>query len=268
MLKTKLFDTHAHYDDKAYGKDSAGLIKRILDENVAGFIQIGCRLKEIPRTLEIASTHANVYAAIGIHPHYVNDFAKLPHDYLAQLEVFAASSEKVKAIGEMGLDYHYDGYNRENQIKAFREQLRLAEKLGLPAIIHSREADEDALAILEEFRKNFKGGDFKVVVHCYSGGLEMSRRLLEMGIMLSFTGVLTFKNAKNAVEVCRETPLDMLMLETDCPYMAPEPFRGKVCDSSMAWYTAEKIAEIKGISAAEVVTACNDNARKFFAIDF
>jgi len=257
IIKTNLFDTHAHYDDKAYKNEANTLIQRILFDNVAGFIAVGCSLETIPKSIEISEKYENVYVSVGIHPHYVNE---LPDDYLSLLEDWT-KLDKICAIGETGLDYHYEGYSQENQIKVFREQLVLAEKLKLPVIVHSRDAAADTMEVLRELRP-------RAVMHCYSGSVEMARELVKMGIFISFTGVITFKNARKAVEVCREISLDMMMLETDCPYMAPEPFRGKVCDSSMAWYTAEKIAEIKGISVNEVVTICNNNAKRFFNINF
>ena len=260
LNKIKLFDTHAHYDDKAYGGSADELIGRMMSADVngvAGFMAVGCSFKRIPRSIALAEKYDNVYASVGIHPHYVDD---LPSGYVATLEEFA-KHPKVVAIGEAGLDYHYEGYSREKQIQSFREQLELAQKLELPFIVHSRDSAQDTMEILREYKPH-------AVMHCYSGSVEMARELVKMGILLSFTGVLTFKNAKKAIEVCREIPLDMLMLETDCPYMAPEPFRGKLCDSSMAWYTAEKIAEIKGLTAHEVVETCNNNAKRFFNIDF
>ena len=250
-----MFDTHAHYDDRAYGKCPRELISRILKDNVSGFIQVGCSLRSIPESLKIADEFDNVYAAVGIHPHYASE---LPDDYLSRVQKWA-SYPSVVAIGEIGLDYHYEGYSRDNQIKVFTEQLDLAKKTGLPVIIHSRDAAEDTMRILRETRP-------MAVMHCYSGSLEMSRELIKLGILISFSGVITFKNAKKAAEVCREVPLHMLMLETDCPYMAPEPHRGKTCDSSMAWHTAAKIAEIKGISTQEVVEVCNETAKRFFNI--
>jgi TatD DNase family protein len=260
MNKLKIFDTHAHYDDRAYKNTADEVIGRILsafDEGVAGFMAVGCSLETIPCSIKIADKYETVYASVGVHPHYATD---LPNDYLSQLEGFA-KHHKVKAIGECGLDYHYEGYSRENQIKVFRQQTELAQRLDLPVIIHSREAAADTMEILQELKP-------KAVMHCYSGSVEMAHELVKMGILISFTGVITFKNARKAVEACREIPLEMLMLETDCPYMAPEPFRGKVCDSSMTWYTAKKVAEIKGISVDEVVKSCNNNARKFFNIEF
>ena len=257
----KLFDTHAHYDDRAYGDNPYEFINRILsddDARVAGFMQIGCSVKDIPKSLMIAEKFDNVYAAVGFHPHYAG---KLPNDYISRLRKWA-EHPKVRAIGETGLDYHYEGYCRDAQIEAFRKQLDLSRELNLPAVIHSRDAAQDTMNVLREYK------GIKAVMHCYSGSVETARELIQLKVLISFTGVITFKNAKKAVEVCREVPLSLLMLETDCPYMAPEPFRGKLCDSSMAWQTAAKIAEIKGISTEEVVEACNNNAKTFFNIEF
>ncbi|MDR0222703.1 MAG: TatD family hydrolase [Oscillospiraceae bacterium] len=257
MEKIKLFDTHTHYDDRAYKGGADAVIEKALADNVAGFMAIGCTLDRSRKAVKIAESRETAYAAVGIHP---NDVGGLPPDYLERLEE-TAKSEKVKAIGEIGLDYHYKGYDRENQIKAFKEQLRLAERLGLPVIIHSREAAEDTMEILREFKP-------RAVTHCYSGSAETAGELVKMGILISFTGALTFKNARRAVEACAAVPLEKLMIETDCPYMAPEPFRGELCASGMAWFTAAKIAEIKGLSTKETVKVCNENAKRFFGIDF
>jgi len=256
MNTIKLFDTHTHYDDEAY-ENAPALIKKMLSESVAGFIAIGCSLGRSVKAVRIAEAYENVYASVGIHP---GDVDGLPDDYISRLK-HSAQSAKVRAIGEIGLDYHYDGYSRNEQIKAFREQLELARELNLPVIIHSREATEDCMAILREYKP-------LAVMHCYSGSAETAKELVKMGILISFTGVVTFKNARKAVEACEAVPLDMLMLETDCPYMAPEPYRGKVCDSSMAWRTAEKIAAIKGVEPIELVKICNGNAKRFFNIEF
>ena len=196
MHKIKVFDTHAHYDDRAYGGEPRELIKRILNESVAGFMAVGCCLKSIPQSLKFAEEFENVYAAIGIQPHNVND---LPGDYLLRLRQWA-DNPKVKAIGEIGLDYHYDGYVREKQIETFREQLGLADELGLPVIIHSRDAAHDTMDVLRDFKVAKTGA----VMHCYSGSVETARELIKLGIFISFTGVITFKNARKSAEVCRE----------------------------------------------------------------
>ena len=256
----KIFDTHTHYDDKAYAGNGREFACGLLESTVAGFIAVGCSLKRIPPSLELAEAFPTVYASVGVHPCYVND---LQDSYLAQLEKYTAKP-KVIAIGETGLDYHYDNFNEEVrtvQLLRFREQLELAKRTNLPVIVHSRDSTEDTMKLLREYKP-------QGVMHCYGGSGETARELIKMGILISFTGVLTFKNARRAVEICRDVPLEMLMLETDCPYMAPEPHRGKHCDSSMLSHVANKIAEIKGIAVETVIKTCNDNARRLFNINF
>lgn len=263
-MSLKLFDTHTHYDDRAYDGDRHELIAEMLadsERGVAGFMAMGCSLGRSRRAAELAGRYETVYAAVGIHP---GDVDGLPGDYLAQLEALCLGGEKIKAIGEIGLDYHYEGHDRELQMRVFEEQLLLAEKLRKPVVIHSREATADTLDMLKKHKKEHT----KMVMHCFSGSAETARILVGMGVMVSFTGVLTFKNARKAVEACKAVPLEMLMLETDCPYMAPQPFRGARCDSRMAWFTAQKIAQIKGKTTDEIVEICNENARRFFDISF
>ncbi|MCL2754848.1 MAG: TatD family hydrolase [Oscillospiraceae bacterium] len=254
----KIFDTHTHYDERKYGKSADVLIQRILADNVAGFMAVGHSVSANFRAVELAEAFAPVFASVGIHPHYAKE--GLPADYLTTLEGLAAHT-KVVAIGECGLDYHYDGYERDTQIAVFREQSELAAKLNLPVIVHSRDATEDTMAILKEFKP-------RAVMHCFSGSVETMRELVKLGILVSFTGVLTFPNARRAAEVVKEIPLEYLMLETDCPYMAPQKFRGKTCDSSMLGEVAEKVAQIRGMGVEEVVTICNNNAKRFFGITF
>ena len=250
----RLTDTHAHYDDTAFDDDRYQLLDRLFEYSVNKIVTVGCSYDRWRPTLQLADCYNDIYAALGIHPEDVYD---LPPDYLHQLEVLSMNP-KVKALGEMGLDYHYESFDRELQMKVFREQLKLAEHVSMPVIIHSRDATADTLQILRELRPK------KAVMHCFSGSAETAREVLDLGLYISFTGVITFKNAVKAVEACREVPLDRLMLETDCPYMAPVPHRGQRCDSSMIRFTAGKIAEIKGIDAEELVRICNDNADRFF----
>ena len=192
----------------------------------------------------------------------LNQDKEYPVDVVSNdgIEEIAVKNRKVVAIGEIGLDYHYEGYDREAQIKLFREQVTLAGELDLPIIIHSRDAMEDTLEILRELRP-------KGVMHCYSGSAETARELLDLGLYISMTGVLTIKNAKKSVKVLEMLPLDRFMLETDCPYMAPEPNRGKRCDSSLIPDTARKAAEVKGISYEELVAATKENAIRLFGLD-
>ncbi len=253
MIKT--IDTHAHYDAEEFDADRDELLTRLFAESVDSIITMGCSLKSSAAALKLAEKYERMYAAVGIHP---EDCENLPNDYISQIKTLAAN-KKVRAIGEIGLDYHYDGFSREKQIACFKEQLKLAQELDFPVVIHSRDATKDTLDILAEYRP-------RGVVHCFSGSAETAREILRLGLMISFTGVLTFKNAKKAVEACEVIPLDRIMLETDCPYMSPVPHRGERCDSSMVRFTAEKLAQIKGISTDEAILACNRNAIEFFGL--
>lgn len=255
-MNLKVIDTHAHYDDEAFDSDREELLKRLLGSSVDKIITIGCSLERSRMAAELSEKYENIFAAVGIHP---EDCYDLPEDYLYKIEQLAAG-KKVVAIGEIGLDYHYEGYNKELQQKCFKEQLLLAAKLDMPVVVHSRDATKDTLDILREYKP-------KGVVHCFSGSAETAREILEIGMMISFTGVLTFKNAKKAVEACSIIPLERLMLETDCPYMAPVPHRGEKCNSTMIKYTAEKMAEIKGVSAEEMIEICAANGKRLFGID-
>lgn len=255
-MNLKVTDTHAHYDDRAFDADRYELLGEILESSVEKIITIGCSLESSRKAIEIAEKFPNIYASVGVHP---SDCMGLPDDYIKTLRQLS-EHKKVVAIGEIGLDYHYDGYNRETQIDCFVKQLELAETLKLPVIIHSREATRDTMDILHRYKP-------KGVVHCFSGSVETAREIIDLGMMISFTGVLTFKNSKKAVEACRETPLDRLMLETDSPYMAPVPHRGERNDSSNVIHVAEKVAEIKNMTVEEVVEICNKNAAAFFGLN-
>lgn len=252
-MKLKIIDTHAHYDDDAFDDDRYELLSAVLSESVDSIITIGTSIEKSRFSVEIAEKFDRVYAAVGIHP---EDCENTPDDYIELLKEMSRN-KKVVAIGEIGLDYHYDGYNKEAQIKIFREQLELAEELNLPVIIHSRDATQDTMEILREYKP-------RGVMHCFSGSAETAREIISLGMMISFTGVLTFKNSRRAVEACAAVPMDRLMLETDCPYMAPIPHRGKRNNSSYAVHTAEKVAEIKGLTTEEVISICNKNAISFF----
>ena len=254
----KLFDTHTHYDDSAYDNDRDELIPRLLSESVAGFIAVGCNLERSGKAVTLAGKYPQAYAAVGIHP---QDVENLPHDYLQTLEKYAGN-KKVAAIGEIGLEYYYDGYDKNLQKKIFSEQLELAKSLNLPVIIHTREAFQDTLEILREYVP--KG--LRAVCHCFSEDGTAARSLAEMGVYVSFTGAVAFKKAERAVEACKNVPNELLMLETDCPYLAPPPFRGKRCDSGMAWFTAQRIAQIKRRVTDDIVEICNNNAAEFFNI--
>lgn len=250
-----IFDTHAHYADHAFDSDREELLKNLPDAGVSLVMLASSSVEDTRENALLAEKYDFIYCAAGVHPESVDTN---PENYLSIVEASAAQP-KAKAIGEIGLDYHYEGYCREKQIRLFEEQLELAKQLELPVIIHSRDAWDDTLSILKNQRPN-------AVVHCFSGSAEMAREVLKLGLYVGFTGVLTFKNAKKALKALAEVPMDRLLLETDCPYMAPEPFRGKRCDSSMIAFTAAKAAEIKGLDVQELINITNENGRKFYRI--
>lgn len=250
----KLTDTHAHYDDEAFDSDREQLLTRLFTESVGKIVTVGCAQKRWLPTVSLTEKYKGMYGALGLHPEDIYDISE---DWEPQLTDLL-KKPKIVALGEIGLDYHCENYNREDQIKYFRKQINLAKELDMPIIIHSRDATEDTLNILRELKPQ------KAVMHCFSGSAETACELIGMGLYISFTGVLTFKNAKKAVSACEAIPMDRLMLETDCPYMAPVPFRGERCDSSMILSTAAKMGEIKGVSAEEMIAVCNDNSERFF----
>lgn len=247
-------DSHAHYDDEQFDGDRDELLDRLHENGVRNIVNIGCSLERSQFSVDLAEKYPFVYAAVGVHP---EDAPDTPDGYLSKVEFWMANP-KVVAIGEIGLDYHYEGFDRELQLRFFEEQLDLAERSGLPVIIHSRDATEDTMNILR------RRGRVKGVMHCFSGSAETARQVLELGMNISFTGVLTFKNARKAVEAVKVIPLDRLMLETDCPYMAPEPYRGKRCDSSMITRVIDKIAEIKEVSPETVAETTMANTLRLF----
>ena len=250
-----IFDTHAHYDDERFGEDRDELLSSLFEGSVSHIVNCGCDLKSSLTTIALAEKYENLYAAVGVHAHEAetctdDDLAKIAELY---------SHNKVVAVGEIGLDYFYDFSPRERQIEVFRKQIELANKLDLPVIIHDREAHEDTLNILKELRP-------KGVVHCFSGSVEMAKEIIKLGLYIGLGGAVTFKNAKKPIEVAEYVPLDRLLLETDAPYMTPVPFRGKRCDSAHITYTAEKIAEVKGLDVQELIDVCNENSKKLFNI--
>lgn len=252
----KITDTHSHYDDEAFDSDRYELLERLLAEKCEKIVTLGCDIGKSRFSVGLAEKYDNVYAAVGVHPENCGDVGD---DWLEELKKLA-DHPKVCAIGEIGLDYHWEPFDRARQIHFFREQLILAKELGLPVCVHSRDCTKDILDILREFRP-------KGVLHCFSGSVEVAEEILSFGMMISFTGLLTFKNAKKAVEACRIIPLDRIMLETDSPYMTPVPHRGERNDSGNLIFTAGKLAEIKGITVEEAVKACNENAERFFRFD-
>ncbi|MBS5703008.1 MAG: TatD family hydrolase [Butyricicoccus pullicaecorum] len=255
-----LFDTHAHYDDARFDHDRDGLLASMPANGVGLILNPGCDLETSRKALSYAERFPHVYAAVGIHPENMGG-VDLERD-LPVLEALAQSSPRVRAIGEIGLDYYWvkEPEERRFQAEVFRAQMRLAGRLGLPVIIHDREAHLDSLTIAEQY-PGVRG-----VFHCYSGSVDFAMRLLELGYLLSFTGVLTYKNAKKASEVVRAAPLDRLMIETDAPYMAPEPFRGKRNSSLYVYRMAEAIAQIKDVPLEQVIEQTTENGKRLFGI--
>ncbi len=251
-----IFDTHSHYADSAFDGDRDELLAALPDKGVRFAALAGSSMQDSAENVALAQKYGYIYAAVGVHPESVDE---TPSNYREKLTELVKSSEKVRAIGEIGLDYHYENYDRDKQILFFRQQLELARELSLPVIVHSRNASEDTLDILKEYRP-------AGVVHCFSGSAEVAREVIKLGMYIGFTGVLTFKNAKKALRALEAVPLDRLLLETDCPYMAPEPLRGRRCDSSMICYTAEKAAQIKGVSTQELLDITCRNGMDFYHI--
>lgn len=251
-----LFDSHAHYDSHSFDRDRDELLASMRERGVGRILNAGCDLASSLAAVELAKRYDFIWAAVGTHP---DDADRLDGRTLDQYRALAAG-ERVAAIGEIGLDYHYEDVPRAKQQEAFVRQLELAGELGLPVIVHEREAHGDAMEIVDAF-PGVRG-----VFHCFSGSLEMARWLLRRGWYVGFTGVLTFKNAKRALEVAENVPLNRILLETDCPYMAPEPHRGRRCDSTMLERTAAKLAELRGITVEEAARATWKNASELFGL--
>jgi len=250
------FDTHAHYDDKRFNEDRDALLDSMNAGGVALIVNAASSLKSSEFALELADNYPFIYASAGVHPH---DAKSMDDDTIAELEALL-SRPKAVAVGEIGLDYHYDFSPRDVQRIRFREQLDLARRAKLPVIIHEREALRDTLDIIRDFK------DLSGVVHCFSGSWETAATILNMGWYLSFTGVITYKNARRALEVLERMPADRIMIETDCPYLSPEPVRGRRNSSLNLPYIASMIAETRGISKEEVAALTMENGRRFFGI--
>ena len=252
-----LFDTHAHLDDRAFDEDREALIAALPGKGLELVMLPGCSAASSQNVSDLSMRHPFLYAAVGSHP----DVADEEDDgVLEGYRKLCKLNPKIKAIGEIGLDYHYEDIPRDIQLRAFRAQMGLARELSLPVIVHEREAHGDGMAVVDQFP------DVTGVFHCYSGSLEMANELIQRGWYIGFTGVLTFKNARKAVEVAANIPLDRLVLETDCPYMAPEPFRGKRNDPSKLYRMAERLAEIRGMSVAEVEAITTENGKRLYHI--
>ena len=252
-----LFDTHAHYDAEEYSQDRDGVLAALPEMEVGLAVNPGCNIPSSKAAVELARKWPFLYAAVGYHPENCGPYRPEDLDVLREL----AREPKAVAIGEIGLDYYWEeNPPKEHQLRVFRDQMALAQELDMPVIVHDRDAHADSLAVMREF-PGVRG-----VFHCYSGSAEMARELVKLGWMISFTGVLTYKNARKAVEAAQAVPLDRLMIETDSPYMAPVPYRGKRNHSGYVRYVCERLAELKGVSFEECARITMENGKRFFGI--
>ena len=251
-----LFDTHAHMDDRAFRDDRHELLAGLPEKGVGLVMNPGCSLDSSRNAVALSEKYPHVYAAVGSHPDVADEVNETVLEEYKKL----CKLPRVKAIGEIGIDYHYEDIPRQLQLKAFRMQMELAREVKLPVIVHERDAHEDGMAVVKEFP------DVTGVFHCYSGSAEMARQLVDLGWYIGFTGVLTFKNARKALETAASIPLDRIVLETDCPYMAPEPFRGKRNDPSYLYRMAEKLAEIRGLTVEEIQAITTENGKRLYRI--
>ncbi len=253
----KLFDTHAHLLDERFDTNREQMINEFAQNDVAYVIECGTSEEDSKKAVALGEKYDNIYVAVGVHPEYASTYTQNTSEALKTL----AQSKKVVAIGEAGLDYHYDETKKEVQKKAFISQLIVAKELNLPIAIHSRDSAQDTLDILKEHKDGLKG-----VMHCFSGSYEVAKQVLDLGLYIAIGGVVTFKNAKKTVEVIEKMDLSKLILETDCPYLAPEPFRGKLNMPAYVKYTAQKIGEIRGLTLEEIAEITFNNSTKLFNI--
>lgn len=257
MQYKNIFDVHAHYDDEKFDEDREELLSTLPSMGVKAVVNASVDLATAKKAIEFTEKYPFMYAAVGVHP---ENLEGLSEDYLKELADLYVSNKKVVAIGEIGLDYYWD-IPKEPQLKVFEEQLKLSLELDAPVVIHDREAHADTMRILKKYKPK------KVLLHCYSGSREMLKEVMNLGAFISMGGVVTFKNARVPVEVCEAVPIDRLLLETDCPYLSPVPFRGKRNSSEKIAFTAERIAEIKGMDTQALIDITTENAEKFFSIN-
>ena len=255
MNLTGIFDTHAHYDDARFDEDRDALLQSLPQKGVARVINCGVDLTTSRTTLDLAHRYDYINAAVGFHPEDCADVTDADFDAMRVLY----DDPKVIAVGEIGLDYYWDTVPKDVQLAVFERQLILANELDLPVIIHDREAHGDTLALLQKHRP-------KGVLHCFSGSVEMMEEAVKLGLYIGLGGAVTFKNAKKPLAVAAAVPADRLLLETDCPYMAPVPFRGKRNDSSLIAYVAQVIAQLRNADAQTLVDRCRENANRIFGL--
>ena len=253
-----IFDTHAHYDDEDFDADRYELLQSMKEHGVGTIVNIGASMRSCKTTLALAEKYPFVYGALGVHP---SDCGEMTEEDIRWIKTNAAN-EKIVAIGEIGLDYYWDNVERDVQKKWFVRQLEIAKETGLPVIIHSRDAAQDTLEIMKAEHKDTTGG----VIHCFSYGVEMAREYLNMDYFIGVGGVLTFKNGKKLKEVVEYAPMDKLVLETDCPYLAPVPYRGKRNSSLYLTHVVEEMAAIKGMSVEDVIRVTAENAKRLYRL--
>jgi TatD DNase family protein len=252
-----LFDSHAHIDDEKFDIDREEVIQRAIDNGVTGIINVGASMESSARSIALAEKYEGIYAAVGIHPHDAKDALDTDYEQLVRWTAL----DKVVAIGEIGLDYYYDFSPREVQRSVFIHQLDVARQTNMPFIIHDRDAHGDLLEILKKEAKGLKG-----VLHCFSGSLEMANEVIKMGLYVSIAGPVTFKNAAKLPEIVTKVPLEYLLVETDSPYLTPQPYRGKRNEPAYVKLVAEQVANLRGIEMDVLAKATSENVKKLFGI--
>lgn len=255
-----IFDTHAHYNDKQFDADRDELLSSMSEQNVGTIVNVGASFQDCKDGLALAKKYPFVYAAVGLHPDDVGELEADSHIY-DWLKNAARTEEKAVAIGEIGLDYHWNVEPHDIQEKWFRRQLDLAVELSLPVSVHSRDAAEDTLRVLREY-----AGKIRAVMHCYSYSPELAEEYIRLGYHIGVGGVVTFKNGKKLKRTVENIPAERILLETDCPYLAPDPYRGKRNQSGYIHYVAEEVARLKGMDKEEVIDLTEKNAKEFFGI--
>jgi TatD DNase family protein len=252
-----LFDSHAHIDDEKFDIDREEVIQRAIDNGVTGIINVGASMESSARSIALAEKYEGIYAAVGIHPHDAKDALDTDYEQLVRWTAL----DKVVAVGEIGLDYYYDFSPREVQRSVFIRQLDVARQTNMPFIIHDRDAHGDLLEILKKEAKGLKG-----VLHCFSGSLEMANEVIKMGLYISIAGPVTFKNAAKLPEIVTKVPLEYLLVETDSPYLTPQPYRGKRNEPAYVKLVAEQVANLRDITMDDLAKATSENVKKLFGI--